>query len=144
MPLTHRDHAHGVVFITGHAAPGGLATDWIQLGQLASQLKITLVIYMGVSSAAAIEAGLAVHMRADTPVVLVQNASSETARSAPTTLSHLSACIQQQAFASPMVMVIGDVASLANTQAINLSPRHQIVSLERLLEHQGYNAELVA
>jgi uroporphyrin-III C-methyltransferase len=27
-PLTHRDHAHGVVFITGHAKPGDAGTDW--------------------------------------------------------------------------------------------------------------------
>jgi len=28
VPLTHRDHAHGVVFVTGHAKPGDSGTDW--------------------------------------------------------------------------------------------------------------------
>jgi uroporphyrin-III C-methyltransferase len=134
LPLTHRDHAHGVMFITGHAAPGGQATDWIQLGQLASHLKITLVIYMGAGSAAAIQDGLGVHMRTDTPVVLVQNASSETARCLQTRLIDLSACIQQQKLASPMVMVIGDVAGLASTHASDLSVGHQVVSLEQLFK----------
>ena len=28
VPLTHRDHAHGVVIVTGHAKPGSTGTDW--------------------------------------------------------------------------------------------------------------------
>ena len=28
VPLTHREHAHGVVFVTGHAKPGDAGTDW--------------------------------------------------------------------------------------------------------------------
>src|SRR5207253_2399528 len=28
VPLTHREHAHGVVFVTGHAPPGSAGTDW--------------------------------------------------------------------------------------------------------------------
>ena len=28
VPLTHREHAHGVVFVTGHAKPGDTGTDW--------------------------------------------------------------------------------------------------------------------
>ena len=34
-PLTHREHAHGVVFITGHAKPGDAGTDWRQLARTA-------------------------------------------------------------------------------------------------------------
>ena len=49
-PLTHRDRAHGVVFITGHAKPGDAGTDWRQLAATAHAAKLTLVIYMGVSS----------------------------------------------------------------------------------------------
>ena len=49
-PLTHREHAHGVVFITGHAKPGDAGTDWRALAQTAQAARLTLVIYMGVSS----------------------------------------------------------------------------------------------
>lgn len=49
VPLTHRDHAHGVVFITGHAKPGDAGTDWPALAATARDAKLTLVIYMGVS-----------------------------------------------------------------------------------------------
>ena len=45
-PLTHREHAHGVVFITGHAKPGDAGTDWALLARTAREAKLTLVIYM--------------------------------------------------------------------------------------------------
>ena len=35
VPLTHRQHAHGVVFLTGHAQPGNAATDWAALAATA-------------------------------------------------------------------------------------------------------------
>jgi hypothetical protein len=62
-PLTHRDHAHGVVFITGHAKPGDAGTDWQQLAATARDAKLTLVIYMGVSGAAQIQAPAAPRTR---------------------------------------------------------------------------------
>ncbi|MFM1817543.1 MAG: hypothetical protein RL364_403, partial [Pseudomonadota bacterium] len=74
-PLTHRDHAHGVVFVTGHAKPGDAGTDWAALSRTAHQAKLTLVIYMGVSSLAAIQNGLLQGLPADTPIAIVQNAS---------------------------------------------------------------------
>jgi uroporphyrin-III C-methyltransferase len=138
MPLTHRDHAHGVVFVTGHAAPGGASTDWDSLGRLASTAKLTLVIYMGVSSAAEIEQGLLAHMTAATPVVLVQNASSLAQRQARTTLQDLCACLVREQLISPLVMLIGDVADLA--QSLDL-----VASVEAVSSTQdGYNARLVA
>lgn len=51
VPLTHRDHAHGVVFITGHAKPGSAGHDWQLLAGTARMLGLTLVIYMGVATA---------------------------------------------------------------------------------------------
>ena len=56
-PLTHREHAHGVVFVTGHAKPGDTGTDWAQLAATAKGSKLTLVIYMGVSSLEHISSG---------------------------------------------------------------------------------------
>ena len=55
VPLTHREHAHGVVFVTGHAKPGSAGTDWRALAATAHQARLTLVIYMGVSGAATIQ-----------------------------------------------------------------------------------------
>ena len=66
-PLTHREHAHGVVFVTGHAKPGDAGTNWRQLAATAREAKLTLVIYMGVSSAAQIERDLLTGL----PVILI-------------------------------------------------------------------------
>lgn len=44
VPLTHRDHAHGVIFVTGHAKPGGAGADWKELANTAYHSKLTLVI----------------------------------------------------------------------------------------------------
>src|SRR6476660_1769249 len=55
VPLTHRDHAHGVVFVTGHARPGAEGADWRSLAATARDARLTLVIYMGVSGAGRIQ-----------------------------------------------------------------------------------------
>src|SRR5260370_670337 len=60
-PLTHRDRAHGVVFITGHAKPGDSGTDWRQLAATARDARLTLVIYTGVGSPSVIVVGDVVH-----------------------------------------------------------------------------------
>ena len=108
-PLTHRDHAHGVVFVTGHAKPGVEAIDWPALSTAARQAKLTLVIYMGVSSAAHIEAGLLCGLPADTPVAIIHNASLPNQRHAVCALQDLQQCITKHALASPSVIVVGEV-----------------------------------
>ena len=81
IPLTHREHAHGVVFITGHAKQGSSeAVDWVILGQTAQQAKLTLVIYMGMSGARRIQDELLTGLPASTPVAVIQNASLPTQR----------------------------------------------------------------
>ncbi len=108
-PLTHRDHAHGVIFLTGHAKPGRETTDWKQIATTARDSKLTLVIYMGVRGAAHIQAELLHGLPASTPAVIIQHASLPQQRHAVTTLGELHATIVREALASPSVMVIGDV-----------------------------------
>ncbi len=107
--LTHRDHAHGVVFVTGHARPGSDGTDWGTLAATARHARLTLVIYMGVSAAARIQEGLLSGLPASTPVAIVQRASLPDQRQAVTTLGELSATIEREQLASPCVIVVGDV-----------------------------------
>lgn len=110
-PLTHRDHAHGVVFITGHAKPGDTGTDWQALAATARDAKLTLVIYMGVSSAAQIQADLLTGLSASTPLAIIQHASLPQQRHAITTLGALHATIAREQLGSPAVIVLGDVVS---------------------------------
>ena len=109
VPLTHRQHAHGVVFLTGHAQPGKSATNWAALAATAAQARLTLVIYMGVTGSQHIQDELLQGLPSHTPVVITQNASLPTQRHAVTTLGLLRATIEQQKLQSPSVIVVGDV-----------------------------------
>ena len=108
-PLTHREHAHGVVFITGHAKPGDAGTDWKALAATARDAKLTLVIYMGVSSAAKIQAELLTGLNASTPLAIIQHASLPQQRHAVCTLGELTATLHSEGLGSPSVIVVGDV-----------------------------------
>ena len=108
-PLTHREHAHGVVFVTGHAKPGSSGTDWRALAATCQQARLTLVIYMGVSGAARIQAELLTSLPATTPVAIIQHASLPQQRHAVCELQHLHATLQAERLGSPSVMVVGDV-----------------------------------
>ncbi len=108
-PLTHRDHAHGVVFVTGHAKPGDAGPDWAALSHTARQARLTLVVYMGVSSLGAIHRGLLQGLPAGTPVAIVQNASLPQQRQALTTLGQLESTMDREGLHSPSIIVVGDV-----------------------------------
>ena len=108
-PLTHREHAHGVVFVTGHAKPGDKGTDWRQLATTARDAKLTLVIYMGVSGAETIQTELLTGLPADTPVAIIENASLPHQRQALTQLSQLTLTLNETGMKSPSILVVGDV-----------------------------------
>lgn len=124
--LTHREHAHGVMFLTGHAGHGQAGLDWCEIGRTARAAQITLVIYMGVASVREVEAGLlAGGLPARTPVALVRNASRADQEHAIADLGSLSHALRASGLASPCVFVIGDavragncVAALAQSMAL--------------------------
>ncbi|WP_213953365.1 MULTISPECIES: uroporphyrinogen-III C-methyltransferase [unclassified Variovorax] len=113
VPLTHRDHAQGVVFVTGHAKTGAGAaeapTDWRVLAATVRDARLTLVIYMGVSGVQHIQNELLEGLPGDTPVAVIQHASLPQQRHIATTLSRLQAGIAEAALASPSIIVVGDV-----------------------------------
>ena len=108
-PLTHREHAHGVVFVTGHAKPGDQGTDWRQLAATARDAKLTLVIYMGISGAEMIQTELLTGLPADTPVAIIENASLPHQRQALTQLDQLTYMLQETGLKSPSILVVGNV-----------------------------------
>ena len=102
--LTHRDHAHGVAFITAHGAEGA-EIPWQALAQSA----LTLVVYMGVTRAASLQASLlAGGLRGDTPVIAVENASHVDTRSICSTVAMMVADFAEQQLKSPAILVIGE------------------------------------
>ena len=109
VPLTHREHAHGVLFVTGHAKPGDRGTDWRQIAATARDAKLTLVIYMGISGAVRIQQDLLSGLPASTPVAIIQHASLPQQRHAVTCLGQLTATLASEQLGSPSVIVVGDV-----------------------------------
>lgn len=107
-PLTHRDHAHGVLLVTGQTAPGE-ALDWPALARTAHAARLTLVIYMGVRGAAQIQAGLLQGLPGDTPVALVQSASLPQEKTVRTTLAELTESMQRHGMGSPAIIMVGQV-----------------------------------
>ncbi|MDP3135835.1 MAG: uroporphyrinogen-III C-methyltransferase [Burkholderiaceae bacterium] len=118
VPLTHREHAHGVIFITGHAKPGDQGTDWRALAATARDARLTLVIYMGVSGVQRIQDELLSGLPASTPAAVIQHASLPQQRHVLTTLGELSADIRREKLASPAVIVIGDVVRTATAAGL--------------------------
>jgi uroporphyrin-III C-methyltransferase len=107
--LTHRAHAQGVVFVTGHAKPGTDGIDWCALANTAQQAHLTLVIYMGIGGASHIQEGLLCGLPAHTPVAIIQNATLPSQRHICCTLDALHHSIQSEHMSSPSVIVVGEV-----------------------------------
>jgi len=106
IPLTHRDYAQSVRLVTGHLKTGG-ELDWANL----AAEKQTLVFYMGLNQAAAIQEQLIAHgMQADVPVALVENGTSVQQRVVSGTLSELGELAQQ--VKSPSLIIVGRVVAL--------------------------------
>ncbi|RKQ39454.1 siroheme synthase CysG [Enterobacter sp. R1(2018)] len=106
IPLTHRDYAQSVRLVTGHLKTGG-ELDWANL----AAEKQTLVFYMGLNQAAAIEQNLISHgMPADMPVALVENGTSVKQRVVNGTLNELGELATQ--VESPSLIIVGRVVAL--------------------------------
>lgn len=108
VPWTHREHAHGVMLVTGHAQEGGAGPDWAVLAAAAAQ-GLTLVIYMGMTHLQHIQAGLLAELRGDTPAAIVQSVGAPNERQLLTTLAELHAAATRHGLGSPAILVVGDV-----------------------------------
>ena len=111
--LTHRDHAQGVILVTGHGKTAGLSTDWRALAATAHSARLTLVIYMGVSGVRELQDELLTGLPAGTPVAVVQDASLPTQRFITGTLGQLADAIAREKIASPAIIVVGEVTRAA-------------------------------
>lgn len=110
-PLTHRDHAQGVTFVTGHArADGSLDLDWRSL----ASRRHTLVFYMGLTNAELIRRELLANgLPADQPVALIERGTTREQRRVITRLGQLPETIQDEGLKPPTLIVVGEVVSLA-------------------------------
>ncbi|ENE9287487.1 uroporphyrinogen-III C-methyltransferase [Vibrio cholerae] len=108
IPLTHRDYAQSALFVTGHLKAQAEDLDWSTL----ARGKQTLVIYMGLSNAAAIAEQLQLHGRqASTPVAIIERGTQLNQQVLIGTLQTLPSLASQAQ--SPALIVVGEVVALA-------------------------------
>jgi uroporphyrin-III C-methyltransferase/precorrin-2 dehydrogenase/sirohydrochlorin ferrochelatase len=109
IPLTHRDHAQSVRFITGHTKEGNVDLPWASLLD-SSQ---TLVFYMGLVNLQPICAQLIAHGRdPETPAALIEKGTTPDQQVIVGTISSLPELIKLQKVEAPTLLIIGGVVSL--------------------------------
>ena len=110
IPLTHRDHAQAVTFVTGHAKAGGVPDlDWPSLARRGQ----TVSVYMGVGTAATIAEKLIEAGRApQTPVAVIENGTRENEVRAYGMLDELPQLIEAHGIKGPALLIIGEVTAL--------------------------------
>jgi uroporphyrin-III C-methyltransferase/precorrin-2 dehydrogenase/sirohydrochlorin ferrochelatase len=112
IPLTHRDHAQAVSFVTGHTRESGARINWREL----SQPGQTVVFYMGLSQLQNIFANLiAAGAPGDRPAAVVAQATLPGQQVIVGTLATLAHDVQAQAVQSPALLIVGDVVKLRAT-----------------------------
>ncbi|TDB04754.1 uroporphyrinogen-III C-methyltransferase [Halomonas marinisediminis] len=112
-PLTHRDHAQSVTFVTGHfKGDGDLALNWASL----AAPNQTTVFYMGLANAELIRGELQRHgLPASHPVALVERGTTPEQRRVITCLGELVETIESEGLKPPTLIVVGEVVRLADT-----------------------------
>jgi uroporphyrin-III C-methyltransferase len=123
LPLTHRYHASIVSFVAGQCK--GLSDqNWAGLAGAGR----TLVIYMGLATAQDIaEKLMADGLSPATPVAVIEKATRPDQRVLRSLLAYLGQMVDRHRVKSPALIVVGDVASLA--QALDCLPRHHLEAI---------------
>jgi uroporphyrinogen III methyltransferase / synthase len=110
IPVTHRDEASAVAFVTGHEDPekGESALDWDALARFPG----TLVFYMGVkrldeNAAALIAAG----RDPEQPAAAVERGTMAGQRTVVATLGTIAAAVEREGVGAPALIVVGPVAA---------------------------------
>jgi uroporphyrin-III C-methyltransferase / precorrin-2 dehydrogenase / sirohydrochlorin ferrochelatase len=114
IPLTHRDHAHSVSFVTGHADGSGNEPDWRALAAPGH----TAVFYMGLARLQHIVARLLAHgAPAARPAAIVVHGTTARQRVITATLGTLAETASGANLESPALLIVGDVVALHSSLA---------------------------
>jgi uroporphyrinogen III methyltransferase / synthase len=110
IPVTHRDDASAVAFVTGHEDPekAETALDWAALAGFPG----TLVLYMGVKNLPLIAERLAAAGRdPDEPAAAIERGTQPGQRTVSSTLAGLPAAVSEAGLQAPAILVFGPVAA---------------------------------
>jgi len=109
IPLTHRDYAQSVTFVTGHLKDNTMNLNWNQL----AQPNQTVVFYMGLKGLPVISRELQAHgMSGDTPAALVQQGTTHQQRVYTGTLASLPEIVAREQPKPPTLIIVGEVVQL--------------------------------
>src|SRR5215218_97156 len=107
-PLTYRQEALRITFLTAHKARDAEAVDWSVL----TDKKMTIVVYMGMTAAPSVRAGLLAAGRSpQTPVGIFARVTRPDAQAVVGTLEDLPALVEK-INGGPAILIIGDVVAL--------------------------------
>jgi uroporphyrin-III C-methyltransferase/precorrin-2 dehydrogenase/sirohydrochlorin ferrochelatase len=109
IPLTHRDCAQSVVFVTGNLRDGSMDLNWPAL----AQPRQTIVFYMGLVGIAILCRELVAHgLPGTTPAALVQQGTTPQQRVLTSTLDGLPELVRRSDVKAPTLIIIGEVVRL--------------------------------
>ncbi len=109
IPLTHRDYAQSVRFVTGHLKDGTADLPWAEL----AYNKQTLVFYMGLVGLPTICEKLIEHGKPEnTPIALIQQGTTPNQQVISSTLKQMPATLQKKQVKAPTLIIVGDVVKL--------------------------------
>ena len=109
IPLTHRDYAQSVRFLTGHLKEGSPELPWSEL----VYENQTLVLYMGLVGLESICEKLIAHgQRADMPVALISKGTTPEQKVVVGTLANIASKVEQHQIQAPTLTIIGEVVNL--------------------------------
>jgi len=112
IPLTHRDYAQSVVFVTGHLKDGSVDLNWKAL----AHPNQTIVFYMGLHGVAVLSEQLIKHgLPETTPVALVQQGTTQNQRVVVSDLKNLEATVKKEQVRPPTIIIVGKVVELHET-----------------------------
>jgi uroporphyrin-III C-methyltransferase/precorrin-2 dehydrogenase/sirohydrochlorin ferrochelatase len=109
IPLTHREHAQSVTFVTGHLKDGTINLNWEQLAHPSQ----TLVFYMGLRGLPVICEQLMAHgVSPGMPIALIQQGTTEKQRVFSGTLGNIQEIVQREQPKPPTLIIVGEVVQL--------------------------------
>jgi uroporphyrin-III C-methyltransferase/precorrin-2 dehydrogenase/sirohydrochlorin ferrochelatase len=109
IPLTHRDYAQSVTFVTGHLKDGTIDLNWPAL----AQPNQTVVFYMGLVGLPVIVEQLMAHgVSPEMPIALVQQGTTHLQRVYTGTLATIRAIVEADPPVPPTLLIVGEVVKL--------------------------------
>ncbi len=137
IPLTHREYAHSVSFVTGHSDARGSEPDWRSLAKPGA----TAVFYMGLRRLDHIATQLIEHGASGTrPAAIIARGTTADQQVVAATLASICDVASRANLEPPALLVVGDVVALHSTLAWFNTGAPADLSSDRAQRVSGYGA----